>query len=36
MKALYEAGNTTEEIAAALGVSSSTVSKYLHKKDGVA
>ncbi len=36
MQALYEAGNTTEEIAAALGVSSSTVSKYLHKKDGVA
>ena len=36
MRALYNAGNTTSEIAQALGVSSSTVSKYLNGKDGVA
>ena len=34
IKALYEAGNTTAEIAQALGVSASTVNKYLNGKDG--
>lgn len=34
IKALYEAGNTTAEIAKAIGVSASTVNKYLNGKDG--
>lgn len=36
LQALYEAGYTTSEIADAIGVSSTTVSKYLNGKDGVA
>lgn len=34
MQALFDAGYTTAEISQAIGVSSSTVSKYLNKKDG--
>ena len=35
MKALYEAGYTLDEIGKSLGVSSSTISKYLNGKEGV-